>query len=196
MSYKEFKDLLKELNLHSYEQDFIDEGFDEVATFNEINEKDVENFKFLKTGHKKKLLLHIKKRQEEEEHMCSESEEIEEKTQEDSQTSEVTKVINLEDPDDEIEEVIMTPTKKRKRNETPTKKKIQKTLISIPELDIGKLLTPTEMIEILSGNQNKNINNQEIYIESLEENLFTEKLKLNCRFIPKNKSTSWVKSIR
>eukprot|EP01080_Neovahlkampfia_damariscottae_P001463 gene1463-12082_t len=208
----EFQELLISLNLQSYEKDFKTEGFDEVSTFNEINEKDVEDFKFLKTGHKKKLILYIQKLKKESEEGFESEEILENKegsecepdSEEEILQTQNFILIDSEEEEKEIEEITPNKSKKRKRVEKQTREvKLQKMKREIPELNIGKLFTPAEMIEMLKGNQENQINstesaldNHEIYVESLEENLFKTKLELSCRFIPKNKYISWIKSVR
>jgi hypothetical protein len=200
-----FTGLLKELKLDQFEQNFVDDGWDDIRTFNSMVPEDVENCKFLKPGHKKKLLNHlqsINSQKKKIQDSGDESEEIQDLRGEEEEEEENSQIIYLENEGPEIidleseEETISTP-KKRKRSESPSPQlKKLKNSRTIPILEeINKLVSPNTMLETFKKEDGV-IDDLEVYVGSLEDMLLNQKLKLSCRFIPKIKSISWVKCVR
>jgi hypothetical protein len=200
-----FTELLKELKLDQFEQKFVDDGWDDIDTFNSMEPEDVENCSFLKPGHKKKLLNHlqsINSQKKKIQDSGDESEEIQDLRGEEEEEEENSQIIDLENEGPEIidlnsEETISTP-KKRKRSESPSPQpKKLKTSRTIPILEeINKLVSPNTMLETFKKEEDGFIDDLEVYVGSLEDMLLNQKLKLSCRFIPKIKSISWVKCVR
>jgi hypothetical protein len=201
-----FTELLKELKLDQFEQNFVDDGWDDVNTFNSMTPEDVENCTFLKPGHKKKLLNHLQSNKPQKKFIQDSGDESEEI--QDFQIEEKNlQLIDLENEEPEIisldsddEEIIITPNSKRKRSESPISAKKLKTSRTIPILEeINKLVSPKTMLESFKNeniDENGIIDDLEVYVGSLEDMLLNQKLKLSCRFIPKIKSISWVKCVR